>query len=120
MQRFDVPRDDAETFATDERGFLTEIGKRADNLDCITGQYMGLLRFTPDVWHRVTTLIDDLGRAATDKLDMTGLLSRLIILGETISTLPISGNWGEIDTPGDLALYEKIFAHTDISASTNT
>ena len=35
------------------RGNLIEIGKRAKQIDEIEGQYMGLLKFTPQAWRAV-------------------------------------------------------------------
>ena len=42
---------------------------------------------------------------------MTGLLRRLLA-GEpvTITTYGTDGQWGEIDNPGDVALYEAMLA----------
>src|ERR1039457_6772041 len=42
-RRFADPLSDAETFRTDARGNLIDIGKRTTQIDDIEGQYMGLL-----------------------------------------------------------------------------
>ena len=39
---------------------------------------------------------------------MTGLLRRLLSSGFAIGTFATEGRWGEIDNPGDLALYERM------------
>ena len=42
------------------------------------GQYMGLLKFTPHGWENVETLLTTLDPQTRDRLDMTGLLRRLL------------------------------------------
>ena len=44
--------EDAETFKIDQNNFLLEIGKKTKNLDDINGQFMGLIKFTPDGWKK--------------------------------------------------------------------
>ena len=39
---------------------------------------------------------------------MTGLLQRLLRRNVTINTFGTDGQWGEIDSPGDLVLYERM------------
>jgi choline kinase len=104
-KRFADPLSDAETFRRDEAGRLTEIGARASSLDEITGQGMGLLKFTPESWREVTALLAELGPDA-DRLDMTGLLRRGLAHDWTIGTIPVRGPWGEVDSADDLAAYE--------------
>jgi choline kinase len=113
-QRFDDPLSDAETFSTDDTGRLLEIGGKTTNLQDIAGQYMGLLKFTPKAWTGVEALLTTLEPAARDRLDMTSLLRLLLRQGFPISTLPTSGQWGEIDNPTDLALYERMIAQGNL------
>jgi L-glutamine-phosphate cytidylyltransferase len=108
-QRFADPLSDAETFRVDPEGRLLEIGGKTNRIDDIEGQYMGLLKFTPAAWRAVEELLAELDPAVRDRLDMTGLLSRLLARG----TLPVhtqgtDGHWGEIDNPGDVGLYETL------------
>ncbi len=116
--RFDEPLSDAETFRTDAAGRLLEIGGRADCLDQIAGQYMGLLRFTPSGWKTVYRYLKAIGSPAVDRLDMTSLLQRLLDQGVTIDTVAIAEPWYEVDTESDLALYrEKFFrGHSEITS----
>ena len=109
-KRFDDPLADAETFRTDEKGILTEIGNRAQSMDDIKGQYMGLLKFTPDGWKRAETFLGTLALEKRLKLDMTSLLSGLIRSGSRIQTVPIAGNWFEVDNERDLEICESVFA----------
>ena len=105
--RFDNPLSDAETFRTDGEGRLLEIGGRAATLDEIEGQYMGLLRFTPGAWEGVERALEVLGADRADRLDMTGLISRMIADGAEVRTVWVDGQWYEIDTESDLALARR-------------
>jgi L-glutamine-phosphate cytidylyltransferase len=108
-RRFDEPLSDAETFRVDEQGILLEIGERANSLDEIQGQYMGLLKFTPAGWKQISALLENEGEEAVDRLDMTSLLRALIKQGVQIDTTPISGLWYEVDSESDYALYQNDF-----------
>lgn len=109
-ERFADPLEDAETFRTDGRGRLLEIGARASSVDEIQGQFMGLLRFTPPAWERVEALLRSLPPDQADRLDTTALLSRLIAEGEDVRAVPAPGPWGEADSATDLAVLEHTFA----------
>ncbi|OAN51499.1 NTP transferase domain-containing protein [Magnetospirillum moscoviense] len=104
--RFAEPLADAETFRRDDQGFLLEIGARAASLDEIQGQYMGLLRFTPAGWRRVQDLRQSLPPDQRDRLDMTGMLRRLLEQGARIQAVPAPFPWGEVDAETDLAVYQ--------------
>lgn len=106
--RFADPLSDAETFMMDENSNLTEIGQRAKQIEEIQGQYMGLLRFTPASWKKVEVLRAGQEPAVRDKLDMTGMLQRLIVGHRVaIRALPYTGEWGEVDSAEDLAIYDR-------------
>ena len=45
---------------------------------------------------------------------MTDLLQGLIDLGNTVSAVPISGGWVEIDFPQDLTLAQKYIDPSDV------
>lgn len=106
--RFESPLSDAETFRTADDGRLVEIGGKAANIEQVRGQYMGLLKFTPRGWQTVSNYLATLEPSAVDRLDMTGLLSRLLATGARIDTVPISDRWFEVDSERDLALYETM------------
>lgn len=108
--RFADPLSDAETFAVDDRGLVTDIGRKPTSLAEVRGQYMGLLRFTPAGWEQVCRLIATLAPADADRLDMTSLLRGLLTRGGAIEAIAVDGGWGEVDTPEDLALYENWIA----------
>lgn len=107
-RRFADPLADAETFRVDGGGQLLEIGGKTAHVEEIEGQYMGLLKFTPPIWHAVETLLAEIEPGVRDRLDMTGLLARLLAHGVRIDTLATDGQWGEIDSPEDAAVYEKM------------
>lgn len=109
-RRFADPLADAETFRVDASGGLLEIGDRAGNIEEIEGQYLGLLKFTPAAWRAVATLLNSLEPIERHRLDMTGMLQRLLGRGFRISTLATDGSWGEVDSAQDLALYERLVA----------
>jgi choline kinase len=107
-RRFDDPLADAETFRIDSARRLLEIGGKSSRIEDIEGQYMGLLKFTPAAWQGVETLLNSLEPATRDRLDMTGLLRRLLEQKVAIGTLATNGQWGEIDNPNDVAVYEEM------------
>lgn len=107
-RRFADPLSDAETFRTDPRGNLIEIGRRASRMEEIEGQYMGLLKFTPRAWTAVEALLSGLDAKTRDAMDMTTLLRALLDSGFPIRTLGTDGQWGEIDSSDDLELYETM------------
>jgi choline kinase len=108
-RRFADPLADAETFRIDAAGQLLEIGGKTTRIEDIEGQYMGLLKFTPAAWSAVEALLSTLDTPIRDRLDATGLL-RLLLTGKalTIGTFGTDGQWGEIDNPEDVALYQKM------------
>jgi choline kinase len=107
-RRFADPLTDAETFRTDADGNLVDIGERATQIDEIKGQYMGLLKFSPAAWQAVEGVLANLDPQSRDALDVTSLLRLLLGTGFQIRTLGTDSQWGEIDSPSDLVLYEKM------------
>ena len=107
--RFEDPLLDAESFRQQDGQLLT-IGERVQAREEIEGQYMGLLKFTPEGWRRVSSVLAALGAEQINKLDMTSLLRLLLSQGVPIATVAISGGWVEVDNPSDIALYEQRIA----------
>jgi choline kinase len=114
-RRFADPLADAETFRIDATGQLLEIGGKATRIEDIEGQYMGLFKFTPPAWGAVEALLATLDAPLRNRLDVTGLLRRLLA-GKVlpVSTFPTDGQWGEIDNPEDVALYEDMVREGDL------
>ncbi|MBM3846516.1 MAG: phosphocholine cytidylyltransferase family protein, partial [Verrucomicrobia bacterium] len=109
-ERFEDPLTDAETFRCDGNGRLLEIGGRASAIDQIQGQYMGLLKFTPNGWGRIADFLNTLTPHERDALDMTGMLGRLLAAGFRIQAVPVDGRWCEVDSDDDLATYGERLA----------
>lgn len=105
QNRFADPLSDAETFQLSHDNRVTEIGNRPKTIDEVQGQYMGLLRISPTSWQNIEALRAELDRQTRDRLDMTGLLSRLIQRGYPVYGIPYLGEWGEIDNESDLLSY---------------
>lgn len=105
-QRFGDPLLDAETFRLTSEHTLTEIGNKPKSVDEVQGQYMGLLRFTPDGWAEVLRIRSGLTPEQCDKMHMTGTLQKVIDAGRvTTVAVPYSGEWGEVDSAEDLVLF---------------
>jgi|HubBroStandDraft_1064217.scaffolds.fasta_scaffold06658_3 choline kinase len=114
-RRFADPLSDAETFRVDATGRLLEIGGKTTRIEDIQGQYMGLLKFTPDGWRAVEGLLGGLDAPVRDRLDMTGLLRRLLAADAVhIGTFATDGQWGELDNPQDAELYESMLAKGEL------
>jgi L-glutamine-phosphate cytidylyltransferase len=106
-RRFADPLSDAETFRIGASGELLEIGGKTTRIEDIEGQYMGLLKFTPTAWTVIDGVLAALDPPVRDKLDMTGLLRRLLAAKALpIDTCGTNSQWGEIDNPGDVELYQ--------------
>jgi L-glutamine-phosphate cytidylyltransferase len=115
-RRFADPLSDAETFRMDTAGELLEIGGKTAKIEDIEGQYMGLLKFTPAAWSAVEALLATLDQPTRDRLDMTGLLRRLLAGKITpVTTFGTDGQWGEIDNPGDVELYQTMIREGDLT-----
>lgn len=106
-QRFGDPLLDAETFRLTTESTLAEIGMRPTNVDEVQGQYMGLLRFTPEGWAEVTRIRAGLTPDQRDTMHMTGTLQEVITSGRVaIAAVPCFGEWGEVDSADDLKVYQ--------------
>ena len=110
-ERMENPLDDLETFVlSEDKSHLIQIGKKPSNLSEIDGQYMGLIRFTPESWGWVKKVIINPLPKPIEKLDMTTLLNALIEDGKIISAIPNSELWRECDTEKDIEVYENIYS----------
>jgi choline kinase len=108
-QRFDDPLADAETFRLNRDQTLAEIGKKPKSIEEVQGQYMGLLRFMPAGWMAFRRILGELPTSECDRIHMTGTLQKVIEVGTIpIAAIPYTGEWGEVDSGEDLAMYDKI------------
>ena len=104
--RNENPLDDAETFLSED-GKLLEIGGKAQSLDQVHGQYMGLLKFSPTGQQAIAQHVLSLPKLQADRLDMTSLLRQLLSKNTEIRVCAVSGGWCECDTKADIELYEQ-------------
>ena len=102
-QRFDDPLIDAETFKLSENGTIAEIGRKPRHIGEIEGQYMGLLRLSPEGWDEMQRIRKNMSQESRDGVHMTHLLQLVIEAGrKSVFALPYRLKWGEIDHPHDL------------------
>jgi len=104
--RFDNPLEDAETFRIDHND-LIEIGAKANSMEEIEGQFMGLISITPNGWQKIKAICKSLPVAKLRRLDVTMLLSKLLAAGVSIGAVPVDGQWIEVDNLTDIEKYEK-------------
>ena len=105
-KRFGDPLLDAETFQLSSLNFLTEIGNKPNSISQIQGQYMGLLKFTPESWNEVLQIRSNLTPDQCDSMHMTGTLQKIIEANQIlIKAIPYLGEWGEVDNAEDLNCY---------------
>jgi len=106
-KRFANPLLDAETFRLTKDDTLAEIGNKPKSVGEVQGQYMGLLRFTPEGWVEVSRIRATLTDLECDRMHMTGTLQKVIEAGNMeINTVEYRQSWGEVDSPTDLNQYE--------------
>jgi L-glutamine-phosphate cytidylyltransferase len=104
--RFENPLSDAETFKL-HNGVITEIGNKANSINEIEGQFMGLIKITNNGWKTINKYLNDFTPKEVDKMDMTMLLSGLINSGIEVNAVPISDKWMEVDSESDLKVYKN-------------
>jgi choline kinase len=108
--RFGDPLRDAETFRCDADGYVVEIGRQPGSIEDVQGQYMGLLKFSPQGWRRVRELVESLPMHEQNRLHMTGMLQRLITSGTRVLGVAITDSWWECDSAEDVRLCEAELA----------
>lgn len=105
---------DAETFRISAEGLVTELGQRPQSLDDIDAQYMGLIKVeagrVSDFKAAFVTAQAEATQTGVDvdNMYMTDFLSDLIAKGWQVKPALISGHWIEVDTVGDLELYQSM------------
>ena len=104
--RFGDPLLDAETFRINTDDTLLEIGNKPKLTSQVQGQYMGLLRFTPDGWKEFQLTRNLVPLKKMNSMDMTETLQMFLQKSSMkIYTIPYKGTWGEVDTESDLQYY---------------
>lgn len=116
QRRFGDPLKDAETFRLTTEGILVEIGNKPNSIEQIQGQYMGLLRFTPNGWGEVKRIRSSLPEKERDTMHMTATLQRVIEAHSVnILAIPYNGIWGEVDSMSDISFYNQQFNNAFLS-----
>ncbi len=106
-RRFGNPLFDAETFRLTHEQILVEIGNKPKAIEEIQGQYMGLLKISPEGWAEIARIRGILTQRQKDKMHMTGTLQMVIKARRIpVAAVPYTGIWGEIDSADDLDIYE--------------
>jgi len=115
--RSESPLNDAETLRVASSGLLAEIGNKPKSLAEIQGQYIGLMKFSPQGAGLVRDLVEStlarqdlLNGKSVEKAYMTDLLQQLITLGRQLHPVWIDGGWVEIDTFSDIPVAEARIA----------
>ena len=107
-ERNENPLDDAETLRISKDGSIEEIGQKPNSLAEIQGQYMGLLKFSPEGLrllrdsfsnYKKNGLIMD---KTCENAFMTDLLMQLIVDKIKIQSVKVFSPWIEVDTVDDL------------------
>ena len=107
-ERNEDPLDDAETLKLRADGTIREIGQSPQALDEIEGQYIGLMKFSAqgvsqmkETFYEALESGELLGKPIENSY-MTDLLQALINSEKLVTSIPIYGDWVEIDTVSDL------------------
>lgn len=106
-QRFEDPLSDAESFKISDKGYVTEIGKKVNDVNEIEGQFMGLMKISDEARHWIFDLI----KQEPEKrytLDTTTLINTLIKQGKAIKGIQTNGMWCEVDDQDDLKVAENL------------
>lgn len=107
-KRFGDPLLDAETFRMNSDKNLVEIGHKPKSVEEVQGQYMGLVRVTPEGWGELLRVRAGLSAAECDLMHMTGSLQKVIEEGRlVVHAIAYEQSWGEIDSVGDLLAYQE-------------
>ena len=112
ISRFENPLEDAESFRIDGNGRILEIGQKVGDIDDIMGQYIGIMRFTPEAFDWIDHFTRKHKKSYIDGMDMTMLLQNLIQEEYPIHGIPIKEKWCEIDTPKDFEIAKQIFLNS--------
>ena len=107
-ERNEDPLDDAETLKLRADGTIKEIGQSPQALDEIEGQYIGLMKFSAqgvsqmkETFYTAVESGELLGKPIENSY-MTDLLQALINSEKLVTSIPVYGDWVEIDTVSDL------------------
>ena len=125
--RFQNPLDYAESLRLNKNDDILDIGKKVQDIDEISGQYIGLMKFQnegidiiKDFYHKCKEYSDKNSNPLNSSLPfeksyMTDFLQGMIDYGYKIKAVPISSGWLELDSMYDYKVYNKKFEDKTIS-----
>jgi choline kinase len=106
-KRFTNPLSDLETFVSNNKNELVEIGNRTNSYKKIKGQYMGVFRIDPLSWNKIKqVLFKDVKNL--NKIDITALFQ--LIIKQKICNIYVENyekKWFEIDNIKDYKISKK-------------
>lgn len=107
--RNEDPLDDAETLKLDPKGGIIEIGRKPKSLSEIEGQYMGLIKLSPEGSIQLKSVFKGLVEnrelvynKTAENSYMTDLLQVVITKNIPVQSVPVLAGWVEVDTVSDL------------------
>mgnify|MGYP006091005825 FL=1 len=119
--RFNNPLDDAESLSLDKNGFIQNIGQKVNDIDDISGQYIGLIKFSKNSIQKILMFYDKMKEESKngknplnenlsfEKSYMTDFLQAMINSGFKIKGIPVKNGWLELDSINDYETYQKLF-----------
>ena len=125
--RFQNPLDYAESLRLNKNDDILDIGKKVQDIDEISGQYIGLMKFQnegidiiKDFYHKCKEHSDKNSNPLNSSLPfeksyMTDFLQGMIDYGYKIKAVPISSGWLELDSMNDYKIYNKKIEDKTIS-----
>ena len=125
--RFDDPLNDAESLKIDSDGNITSIGKKAQKIDEIEGQYIGLMKFQNAGLEKIKEFYEKTKSQSTNESNplnplvsfqqsfMTDFLQGLINDGCKLKAIEIENGWLELDTISDYDKYTELYSKNKLS-----
>ena len=113
------PLSEAEKVVADEHGVILQIGKYIENSETVTGEFIGLVKLTGggcqifrQMFHEAKERYDGhpFQHAKTFReAYLTDMFQEITRRGVLVHTVPIEGNWVEIDTAEDYEYAKRVF-----------
>ena len=122
-KRFENPLDDAESLSYSSNGDISSIGQKVSNLNEISGQYIGLIKFKKNICQKIIEHYKKLYEISLNQdsiskfknMYMTDFLQSLINHGQSIKPVIVDNGWLELDSVDDYELYHKMYEDNTIS-----
>ena len=125
--RSDNPINNAESLKIDTDGNITSIGKKAQKIDEIEGQYIGLMKFQNTGLEKIKEFYEKTKSQSTNESNplnplvsfqqsfMTDFLQGLINDGCKLKSIEIENGWLELDTVSDYDKYTELYSKNKLS-----